>query len=159
MPSGFKALMNSAVPSSRRVSPDSKHLPGLPTATEKPMLFTTAGSWAALNRDPMPGAAVLDADFDTERERAGYEPWGRYPDTELDPDLWLEVYRHGFPTAELPQFCISVDTRARGEVVYAESTPALMDLLARWMPAVQGAMLSAALEQLDPVVAKYASPS
>ncbi|TXC99713.1 hypothetical protein [Streptomyces sp. ISID311] len=42
----------------------------------------------------------------------------------------------------MPLFLVNVNTHSFYETVYTESVPALMELLARWVPAVQGAAFS-----------------
>lgn len=46
-------------------------------------------------------------------------------------------------------FCICISTHQMQETVYAQSTPALMDLLDRWAPAMQSAAIVGVLGDLN----------
>ncbi|MFE2736237.1 hypothetical protein [Streptomyces sp. NPDC059349] len=48
-----------------------------------------------------------------------------------------------------PLFLVNVCTAGYYEMVYAESVPALMELLARWTPVVQGAAIGKLAGELD----------
>lgn len=71
----------------------------------------------------------------------GFELWARIGDSELgiNNPISLTVYRR--LTDKTPTFYMQIDGHRSsfGDEVYAETIADLMDLLARWMPAVQGA--------------------
>ena len=117
------------------------------------MMFTTDGNWVELDVDPVSPAGVAGAGFDEELGRAGYGEWAGFPAQEATP-IRLEITRHEQPSQTKPMFRICVCTAPRHEVVYAESVPALMQLLSLWVPAVQGAAVGQLLGDLDEAARK-----
>ncbi|MFE7302945.1 hypothetical protein [Streptomyces sp. NPDC057579] len=112
------------------------------------MLFTTGGKWVDLDVSPVPAGAE-GSDFDQDLRRAGYREWESFPEQGNTTTLRLEVSRQVQPSRTKPLFCICVNVVAAYEVVYAESVPALMQLLSQWLPAVQGAAVTQLLGSLE----------
>ncbi|MGW2394005.1 hypothetical protein ACWCYK_31605 [Streptomyces lydicamycinicus] len=108
-------------------------------------VFTTTGEWQQAE-DPLAPHRHLD-DWEAEVKAAGYSSWTKFPEQDTTP-LALEIYRSEKAGSEL-LFIVNVSTSSFYETVYAESVPALMELLARWTPVVQGAALGALAGQLD----------
>ncbi|WP_329529664.1 hypothetical protein [Streptomyces sp. NBC_01462] len=98
----------------------------------------TNGQWRQ-EQDPLAEHRHLE-DWNAEAKAAGYVAWTSFPQQDISP-LRLEVYR-GADSEPGPLFLVNVVTLGYYETVYAESTPALMELLARWTPVVQGAAIS-----------------
>ncbi|MET8956267.1 hypothetical protein [Streptomyces sp. NPDC004533] len=107
-------------------------------------VFTTNGEWQRAE-DPLAPHRHLD-DWEAERKAAGYSSWTSFPQEETTP-LSLEIYR-GENAGSAPLFLVNVTTSSFYETVYAESVPALMELLGRWTPVVQGAALGQLAGQL-----------
>ncbi|WP_330293507.1 hypothetical protein [Streptomyces sp. NBC_00576] len=59
----------------------------------------------------------------------------------------LQTWAEGI--GPMPLFLVNVITDSFYETVYAESVPALMELLARWTPVVQGAAIGKVAGELD----------
>ncbi|RSS57476.1 hypothetical protein EF909_16165 [Streptomyces sp. WAC01280] len=111
-------------------------------------MLTTDGSWNQLEADPLEPYEELN-DWDEGVKAAGYHRWSSFGCRDDNP-LWLEVYRrYGKPELTVPLFMIVVSARHHYEVVYAESLPAMMDLQARWAPALQAAAVTELLGRLD----------
>ncbi|MFF9512164.1 hypothetical protein ACF1BU_37255 [Streptomyces sp. NPDC014724] len=108
-------------------------------------VFTTHGEWRQAD-DPLASHRHLD-DWEAEVKAAGYSSWTKFPQQDTTP-IALEIYRSEKAGSEL-EFIVNVSTSSYYETVYAESVPALMELLARWTPVVQGAALGALAGQLD----------
>ncbi|MFE3547421.1 hypothetical protein ACFXN2_01990 [Streptomyces kronopolitis] len=108
-------------------------------------IFTTTGEWQQAE-DPLEAHRHLD-DWEAEAKAAGYSSWTSFPRQDTTP-LALEIYR-GKDVGAGPLFLVNVSTSTFYETVYAESVPALMELLARWTPVVHGAALGALAGQLD----------
>lgn len=108
-------------------------------------LFTTNGEWQQAE-DPLAPHQHLE-DWDEQRKAAGYSSWTRFPQQDTTP-LALEIYR-GPDTGPGPLFLVNVSTDSFYETVYAESVPALMEVLARWAPVVQGAAIGKLAGELD----------
>ncbi|MFF7097993.1 hypothetical protein ACFY9A_37260 [Streptomyces rubradiris] len=100
-------------------------------------IFTVSGEWQQ-GQDPLEPHRHLD-DWEAEAKAAGYLSWTRFPEQDTTP-LALEIYR-GTDSGPGPMFLVNVSTSSFYETVYAESVPALMELLARWTPVVQGAAI------------------
>ncbi|WP_171117026.1 MULTISPECIES: hypothetical protein [unclassified Streptomyces] len=100
-------------------------------------LFTTNGEWQQAE-DPLAPHQHLD-DWNEQRKAAGYASWSSFPGLDAAP-LGLEIYR-GQDDGPMLLFLVNVTTDSFYETVYAESVPALMELLARWTPVVQGAAI------------------
>ncbi|WP_336053985.1 hypothetical protein [Streptomyces sp. CA2R101] len=112
---------------------------------DKIWVFTTTGEWQQAE-DPLAPHRHLD-DWEAQVKTAGYSSWTKFPKQDTTP-LALEIYRSEKAGSEL-LFIVNVSTSSFYETVYAESVPALMELLARWTPVVQGAALGALAGQLD----------
>ncbi|MDP9612851.1 hypothetical protein [Streptomyces demainii] len=108
-------------------------------------VFTTNGEWRQAE-DPLVSHRHLD-DWEAEVKAAGYSSWAKFPQQDATP-LALEIYRSDKAGSEL-LFIVNVSTSSYYETVYAESVPALMELLGRWTPVVQGAALGALAGQLN----------
>ncbi|MFE4716629.1 hypothetical protein ACFRLW_09275, partial [Streptomyces sp. NPDC056728] len=108
-------------------------------------VFTTNGEWRQAE-DPLGPHRHLD-DWEGELAAAGYSSWTSFPQQDTTP-LVLEVYR-GMNAGPGPLFLVNVCTAGYYETVYAESVPALMELLARWTPVVQGAAIGKLAGELD----------
>ncbi|MFE2273341.1 hypothetical protein ACFXB4_29415 [Streptomyces lavendulae] len=108
-------------------------------------VFSMNGEWRQAD-DPLASHRHLD-DWEKERRAAGYSSWADFPKQDMTP-LRLEIYR-GQDAGPMPLFLINVSTHSFYETVYADSVPALMELLARWVPAVQGAAVSDLLGQME----------
>lgn len=112
-----------------------------------PYMFTMTGEWIEIDHDPVldaPGVSRGDgADFTKQVRQAGYCSFTGYPSHDLAP-LRLDVSRAGREALERgePTYLVAIDTPESYDVVYAENTPALMDLLSRWAPAVQSAVIA-----------------
>ncbi|MGA4953723.1 hypothetical protein [Streptomyces lydicamycinicus] len=109
----------------------------------KRWVFTTAGDWQQTTNPLTPHRHLVS--FEAQLKAAGYTEWTSFPHEEFAV-LSLQVYRNS--DTELP-YMVSLATPTTWEVVYAESLPAMMDLLARWTPTVQGAALSYLAGQLN----------
>lgn len=97
-------------------------------------IVNTEGVWRQGN--PVP--SLFNSDFlDRELKAAGYGEWTRIG-SEFSA-LSLQVFVQEGGDENVPRFLISVDTPEKCELVFAESTPALMGVLAQWAPAVQAA--------------------
>ncbi|MCX4920211.1 hypothetical protein [Streptomyces sp. NBC_00687] len=105
----------------------------------------TNGQWRQ-EKDPLAQYRHLE-DWNAEAKAAGYVSWTSFPQPDVLP-IGLEVYR-GTDADPGPLFLVNVVTPAFYETVYAESAPALMDLLARWTPVVQGAAVSRVAGDLE----------
>ncbi|SOD67410.1 hypothetical protein SAMN06297387_1318 [Streptomyces zhaozhouensis] len=118
--------------------------------TSSPFLFTTKGTWTSLESDPVfdrPGVDPHD-DCDKVVKEAGYSPWTSYPRRDLAP-MWLEIWVDDRLEPQLPKYRIEVSGPDTYDVVYAESTPALMELLSRWAPAIQSAAVTDLIASLN----------
>ncbi|MFF4735069.1 hypothetical protein ACFY2W_04085 [Streptomyces sp. NPDC001262] len=77
-------------------------------------------------------------------DAAGYEPWFSTDSPEGgDTAGYLPLVLHVFRRRDTPRFLIELDSEGGYETAYAEELPDAMDLLARWLPAVQGAAVVA----------------
>ena len=105
------------------------------------------GDWIALAKDPVPDDD--SGDWVAMLKKAGFEPWtsssaevgGLWTGAELP--LEMTVY-HRYRT--VPRFAIDLQGNRDGTTLtaYAAELPDVMDLIARWAPAVQ-ALAAAAL--------------
>ncbi|MGW4995950.1 hypothetical protein ACWEQ3_52000 [Streptomyces mirabilis] len=108
-------------------------------------LLTTEGEWRQ-TQDPLAAHRHLE-DWNAEVKAAGYVLWTSFPQQDTTP-VALEVYR-GEEAGPAPLFLVNVSTSSFYETVCAESVPALMELLARWTPVVQGAAVGRLAGQLE----------
>ncbi|MFC8095335.1 hypothetical protein [Streptomyces sp. NPDC057301] len=108
-------------------------------------VFTTNGEWQQ-TEDPLAPHRHLD-DWTEQAKAAGYSFWTSFPEQDTTP-LALEIYRSE-DDGPAPMFLVNVSTSSYYETVYAESVPAVMELLARWTPVVQGAAFGRLAGQLD----------
>lgn len=116
-------------------------------------VFTTDGRWLPLPNNPLTEAAGVDPGdgFEEQVKKAGYSEWARFGGAEMVP-VWLQVWRRGRDEGKQRralEYLVSVDTTMSWDIVFAESTPALMELLARWVPVVERATVTQLLNELD----------
>ncbi|MEV8455560.1 hypothetical protein AB0467_28280 [Streptomyces sp. NPDC052095] len=109
-----------------------KTLTGPRPAAETPLY--QAGEWSIISFAPLFEAS----DWDAALKELGFEPWtvtdglcGEGLD--LLP-LSIRVWRR----QALPRFIVEVNTLDAYDPVFAADLPDLMELLARWSPAIQG---------------------
>ncbi|MFF2751323.1 hypothetical protein ACFVVA_38020 [Kitasatospora sp. NPDC058048] len=104
------------------------------------------GEWTALPKDPVPDDG--SGDWHANLRQAGFERWTssnqhpvEWPGEELP--IEMTVY-HRYRT--VPRFAIDLQGNPDGAILtaYAAELPDMMDLIARWAPAVQ-ALAAAAL--------------
>lgn len=122
-------------------------------------LFTTNSEWQQAEDLLEPHRHLND--WDAEAKAAGYSARTKYPQQDTTP-LALEIYR-GKDAGPAPLFLVNVTTSSNYETAYAESVPALMELLARWTPVVQGAAIGKLAGELEdqrviPSVARCLDP-
>jgi hypothetical protein len=111
-------------------------------------MLTTAGHWLELDTDPLAPFQHID-DWEEGVEKAGYFQWGTMSRKDRTP-LWLEIYRRNHECdGPQPMFMVLVANLNFFETVYAESVPAMMDLQARWAPAIQAATVTELLGDLE----------
>ncbi|MFB7509643.1 MULTISPECIES: hypothetical protein [Streptomyces] len=108
-------------------------------------MLTTADHWVELEADPL---ARFDLDHDEAVEAAGYYEWGRLSKKDFTP-LWLEIYRRKEGLDSVPEYMVVICNSGFWDVVYAESTPAMMNMKARWAPAIQAAAVTELLGELE----------
>ncbi|MGW6782245.1 hypothetical protein [Streptomyces sp. NPDC054987] len=110
-------------------------------------MLTTSDQWVELESDPLARFEHIK-DHEQAVKKAGYSEWGTLSEKDLTP-LWLEVYRrHGGLDAD-PEFMVVICNHGVYATVYAESTPAMMNLQARWAPAIQAAAVTGLLGELE----------
>lgn len=101
------------------------------------------GVWHTIAGPPVPSDA---GDWMAAVAAAGYEAWLSTASPEGGDTIgYLPLVLRVFRRRDTPRFLIDIDSEDGYETVYAEGLPDLMDLLARWLPAVQGAAAAAFL--------------
>ncbi|MFJ9847300.1 hypothetical protein ACIRYZ_44135 [Kitasatospora sp. NPDC101155] len=109
-------------------------------------LVYESGEWTALAKDPVPDDG--SGDWYANLRQAGFERWtssnphaGEWTGEELPLEMTV-YHRH----RTVPRFAIDLQGNQDGTILtaYAAELPDVMDLIARWAPAVQ-ALAAAAL--------------
>ncbi|MGZ9935869.1 hypothetical protein ACXNSR_39020 (plasmid) [Streptomyces sp. NC-S4] len=114
---------------------------------KNPFMLTTSDQWIELESDPLARFEHLN-DPDEAGKKAGYSEWGTLSERDLTP-LWLEIYRRNGGLDADPEFMVVICNHGVYETVYAESAPAMMNLQARWAPAIQAAAVTGLLGELE----------
>ncbi|MFJ2598760.1 hypothetical protein [Streptomyces erythrochromogenes] len=114
---------------------------------KNPFMLTTSDRWVELEADPIARFAHIK-DHAEAVKQAGYSEWGTLSQKDLTP-LWLEIYRrHGGLDTD-PEYMVVICNHGVWDTVYAESTPAMMNLQTRWAPAIQAAAVTGLLGELE----------
>ncbi|MEU6213090.1 hypothetical protein ABZ891_24740 [Streptomyces sp. NPDC047023] len=110
-------------------------------------MLTTSDQWIELESDPIARFEHI-TDHEEAVKEAGYSEWGTLSEKDLTP-LWLEIYRRHGGLETDPEFLVVICNHGVYATVYAESTPAVMNLQARWAPAIQAAAVTGLLGELE----------
>ncbi|MEU6331997.1 hypothetical protein ABZ851_32790 [Streptomyces sp. NPDC047049] len=122
---------------------------------KNPFMLTTTDQWIELESDPLARFAHIP-DHETSTKKAGYSEWGTLSRKDLTP-LWLEIYHRTDGLDSDPEFMVVICNHHFFQTVYAESAPALMNLQARWAPAIQAAAVTQVLGELEDGDSTFAS--
>ncbi|MFD5658641.1 hypothetical protein [Streptomyces hirsutus] len=114
---------------------------------KNPFMLTTADQWVELESDPLARFEHIP-DHEEGVRKAGYSEWGTMSRKDLTP-LWLEIYHRTDGLDSDPEFMVVICNHGFYQTVYAESTPAMMNLQARWAPAIQAAAVTELLGDLE----------